>query len=367
MMVRMFTDAYAFTRRPEILLAGLVVAVLLLIWTGRRLRRAERPDQPLARLAMLIGLLWSSEAVWELTGQIGMPLGVRVALFTVLEVMLGVSMIRAERHVRLHGWAGRAGTTAWTIAFSMSVVAAAVSTSLAEALLRIVIPLLLTKQWWDGLVGDNVQKPAWVTSWRWTPRRVLLALGAIEPGERDVETVHRERLTQQMVRWEFRRRHGNERQRERAVGRLARLSLSADEAIISAVRAQVDRARWFEQDPPAPIPAPPIEPPQPTVVVHVRAPRVNRRGRVRTVRIAHPGTPEPAAQEPFPDDRTAQDLDAVVCALQTAFPGHSQRKIAHLAGVKHSAIRGAIKRIRAAAATHDPAPRPEPVPAPART
>jgi hypothetical protein len=366
MMVRMF-DVHALLARPELVPAGLAVAVILLLWAGRRIRRADRPDEPLSRIAMFIGLAWSSESVWELTGRIEQfPQQLRLLIFFVLEVLLIISMVRAARHVREHGWPGRAGTTAWVIAAAMGAIGAAVSHSLAEALLRAAIPPLLTKQWWDGLVDDR-RRPDWVTSWRWTPRRLLLALGAIEPGDRDVQTVHRARLTERLVRLEFSRRHGSGWwwSPERTARKLARLSLDADDEIIADVRARVDRAQWFTdvQDRSTGVAARTALPA--SEAVRQRAARTHHRRRVRTLRITHPGTPGPAAQETFPDDRTAQDLDAVVGALVAAFPGSPQRRIAHLAHTTHGRARSAILRIRSQDTTHDPAPRSgaQPVPA----
>nr|BFE71750.1 hypothetical protein GCM10020092_050510 [Actinoplanes digitatis] len=68
------------------------------------------------------------------------------------------------------------------------------------------------------------------------PRRLLLAIGAIEPGERDVETVHRERLTQQMTALYYKIQRGSARLRDRRAARLARMSLTADDTIIDEVR-----------------------------------------------------------------------------------------------------------------------------------
>lgn len=344
----MTPQIHAVLARPESILGGLAVAVLLLIWAGRRARQIARsghPDRPLSRIAMLIGLGWSSEGVWTLTGQIdGFPTGVRILLFAVLEILLIISMIRAERHVREHGWPGRAGTTAWAIAAAMGAVAVFISGSVAEAALRLAIPLLLTKQWWDGLVGDDVQRPAWVTSWRWTPRRLLLWLGAIEPGDRDVDTVHRDRLTQQMVRLEFRRRHGSERQQDRAASKLARLSLTADAAIIDTVRAQVDRAKWFEQ---APAPAPserPTESISASAAATARAARVRHRRRIRTVRVAQAHTCTIPAQDPDADRRTVEERDMAVRAVRAAFPDLTQTRVATVAATSPTTVRRALRR-----------------------
>lgn len=343
--------------RPEAVLAGLALAVLLLVWAGRRARRIERLDVPLSRISMVIGLGWSSEAVWELTGRIpGFPAGPRILLFAVLEILLIISMIRADRHVREHGWPGRAGTTAWVIAASMAAVAAAVSHSPAEALLRMAIPLLLTKQWWDGLVGDRAQRPEWVTSWRWTPRRALLALGAIEPGERDVDTVHRERLTEQMVRLEFRRRHGNQRQQNRATRRLARLSLAADDLIVAEVRDRVDRAMWFQQSTPAADPATSSQSISAVTAASLRASHVRHRRRIRTVRVAHPHTCVTADQEPDRDPRSAQDREMAIRAVKAFFPALPQSRVAAVAVTSPTTVRRVLRRTNGSAPAQDPAP-----------
>jgi hypothetical protein len=356
----------AFLGNPT-LVAALALTVLILGWIIRRVARSEQPDRILSRVAMLIGLGWSSEAVWELTGRIPQfPTGVRVLLFCVLEILLVVSMIRADRHTREHGWPGRAGTTAWIIACSMGAVAAAVSHSLAEGLLRMAIPLLLTKQWWDGLVGNGARRPEWATSWRWTPRMALLWIGAIEPGERDVQTVNRDRLTAKMVRLEFKRRHRTGRRADRAASTLARLSLDADDEIIAEVRARVDRAGWFThvQDPS--IGSTGQRAITASEAVQQRAARTHHNRRIRTLRITHPAPAGPAAQESFPDERTAQDLDAVVGALCAAFPGSPQRRIAHLAHTTHGRARSAIARIRSNNPTRDLAPSPGTNPARSR-
>ncbi|MGK5682468.1 hypothetical protein [Actinoplanes sp. URMC 104] len=227
-------------------LALSVAALVYLVRRARKVARSERPDDTLATLGMLIGLGWSGEAMWVIgTQKLHVPVPLLVLLLLVLEVNLAVAMMRAKRHHRDEGHPGSYGTTAWVIAGSMALIAAFASHSIAEAALRVAIPLLVTKTWWDGMVGAGAKRLTGSISWRWTPRRLLLWLGAIEPGEKDVETVHRDRLTQQMTQLEFRRRYGNDRTQERSAKKLARLSLTADEAIIAEVRQRVSRASWF--------------------------------------------------------------------------------------------------------------------------
>lgn len=345
----------SLVQRPEVLLAGLALSALVLVWLARRVRRiakSERPDDALSNVAMLIGLGWSSEAIWELTGRIdGFPVGVRVFMFFVLEILLVVSMIRAKRHVKLYGHPGTAGTTAWIIASAMGLVAAFVSGSVAEALLRLAIPLLLTKQWWDGLLGGAPKRPADASSWRWTPRRLLLWLGAIEPGDRDVETVHKERLTQQMTRLEFARRHGKEDKREGRAEKLARLSLTADDDVIAEVKRRVGRAMWFGSEQPSEVVEQPRAATPAGVAASARAARVRHRRTLRTVRVTHPRPVIVAAQEPRQDPRATHELDLVIRAIKGQDPKLPQRQIARLAATSEPTVRRALRRSKADQAT----------------
>lgn len=328
-------------RRPEVVVAGLLLSVLALAWIVRRVRqvaKSERPDEPLSNLAMLIGLGWSSEAVWELTGRAGFPTSLRLLLFFVLETLLVLAMIRAKRAMGLHGHPGRSGRTAWIVASAMALVAAAISGSAAEAIMRLLIPLLVTLAWWDGLVGENAKRAEVATSWRWTPRRLLLWLGAVEPGERDIETVHRERLTQQMTRLEFRRRNGSERQQRRAAGKLARLSLSADDGVISEVRQRVDRASWFEGNTPARI-LPPSR------AASAKSYRIRHGRRLMTVRLTPPPKPVIPAQPTRQDKRQTAEIDFVVAAIKYARPELRARRIAELAATSESSARRALQRL----------------------
>jgi hypothetical protein len=338
--------------RATLIAAAASIALLLAVYAVRKLRRHDRPDKPLSRVAMLIGLGWSSEAVWELTGRIdGMATSVRILVFLVLEVMLVISMMRAERHVREHGWPGRAGNTAWTIAAVMAIVGAGISGSLAEAAIRAAIPLLLTRQWWDGVVKEGAQRPEWVTSWRWTPRRLLLWLGAIEPGDRDVDTVHRERLTQQMVRLEFARRHGEESAKKRAARKLARLSLAADDEMVSEVRARVDRADWFNHapEPEEPRTGEPVSEPAAlttpaAVAARARADRVRRMSLRRRVCARHPVVRVKAVQVPREDSRTAEQKALLVRAVKAFQPDMPSTRIATVADLPASTVRHYLSR-----------------------
>jgi hypothetical protein len=331
--------------RREVLLGALLLSVIVLVLVGRQVRRiarSERPDEPLAAWAMLIGLGWSSEAIWEITRvRLGFALGLTLLLFVVNELALVLSMMRAKRHQREHGWPGQFGRTAWGLAVLMAVIAASISTSVPEAILRAAIPLVVTKLWWDGLVPGR--RPG-ATSWRWTPRNFLIWLGAVQPGENDIETIHRERLTRQLVTLEFRRRHGWARLAPRRAARLARLSLTADDAMIDEVRARVGRATWFEVTDPGPAPELVASGVPARQAATVRSARARHGRRIRTVRMTHPRQPVTAAQPVRKDPRTAEDLDLVVSAIQAAQPGIRPARLAHLAATSESTARRRARR-----------------------
>lgn len=229
---------------------AVLLVVILLVRTARRIAQRTHKDELFSQITMIVALGWSADAMWIIArDKAHLPLGVTILLFTVFEASLLLSMSRAKKHLAEYGWPGRPGVTAWGIAGLMSVAAIVASTSIPEAIVRMFIPFMVTKLWWDGLVSGAPRRSSSTVSWRWTPRRLLLAVGAIEPGERDVETVHRERLTQTMTRLEYLRRHGSKKLVTRRGARLARLSLTADDAIIFEVRQRVSRATWFTVTP----------------------------------------------------------------------------------------------------------------------
>lgn len=242
-------------RGSAVLAAGAALVVLLVAGVVVRRARRGRPDRWMDTAALLLTLGWSAEGMWEVTTDtLHLPLGAVVIGLLVFEAQLGSAMMRANRHQDEHGHPGQHGRWAWCVAAAMATVASLAGNSPAEVALRIAIPLLAVGQWWMGLTADGTTAELGATSWRWTPRRLLLAVGAIEPGERDAETVDRDRLIRQMTRVEYRRRHAGKRTAHRYGRQLARLSLKADDDVIAEVRRRVDRATWWQQ--PAELDAP---------------------------------------------------------------------------------------------------------------
>jgi hypothetical protein len=350
------------TSNHILLYAALAATVLALALFARKVRnvaRSEKPDETLSTVGMLIGLGWSGEAMWIIGTQLlHLPIPLLALLLFVLEVNLATAMIRAKRHHRLHDHPGSYGTTAWSIAAAMALIAAFASHSPAEAALRIAIPLLVTKTWWDGMVGAGTRKLAGATTWRWTPRRLLLWAGAIEPGERDVEQVNRDRLAQQMTRLEFRRQNTSGRAQRRATAKLTRLSLTADDAIIGEVRQQVARARWYTVTPLT------VQP-----IVFGSTAGAGSQGANPGAKPGANGGANPPAKPPAnggakspangrkPAHPMADDPNPSIRALARTFAKHPAKtnpELAKLAGVSEGTANRYLPKVRAAAVSAEP-------------
>jgi hypothetical protein len=128
----------------------------------------------------------------------------------------------------------------------------------SQAPARLAIPLSLAYGWFVDLTADDDPEVKPKTSFRWTPRRLALALRMIEPGKRDVETIDRDRLRRRLVNLAFRERHGAAWINEllHRPTRLERLKTLADDADLNEVRARLARTGVDLFSPP-PMPLPP--------------------------------------------------------------------------------------------------------------
>lgn len=347
------SDQFAdYLSDPKAIL-GAVVLALLAILTGVFLIRrivsvvkSEKPDEPLSNLGMVVGLGWSSEAVWMLTGEdsADLILPLRIALFAIFEMLLIVFMIRAKRNMKEHGNPGRSGTYAWIVAGGMSLVAVSVAHNIGEGILRLLVPLLLLLMWWDGLVGETPRKSG---SFKWTPRNLLIALGAIEADERDVREVNRDRLISQMVtchrRW-ANAKDGSAR-RDRLEARLTRLSEKADDTVIAEVRERRARSGWFTtaqlaQEPSAQDLA---------HLAHLLA-QQSAHGLAHLGGAQKPAVEMPPARRAKPPAQGATSKnEALAQAAQKLLdnPSLSSRAVAREAGVPDSSLRDLVKKLRA--------------------
>ncbi len=174
------------------------------------------------------------------------PVFVAFAFF-LFESQMATAMLRAERHHNQHQHPGKHGRAVWLIAVVAGVIAAMAGDSPVEVGLRLAVPLLVAHQWWVGLT-DDAHRPADAITWTWTPRRVLVALGLAKPGAHDLKAVDRERHIRAIATvahqlhstsWTWRRTWLH--------NRLRRLAMNADDEMLDAARARVQRV-WQAAD-----------------------------------------------------------------------------------------------------------------------
>lgn len=233
--------------------AAVLAVALLISW------RRGKVEGWIVVVSWIAAFGFSAEGMWYVaTDKADVPPVVAAGVFFVFELFQIRSMLAARRkyvattvrdaagRVVKAGDPGGHGLAVWAIAGVMGLIVALAAGNPADALLRVSIPLGVALLWWNDLTEDGVVRDRPRSSWRWTPRRLLLWLGAIEPGERDIEQVHRAARVKQMTDLEFERLTAtSERRRARVTSKLARLSLSADDAMIAEARANVARSGWF--------------------------------------------------------------------------------------------------------------------------
>ncbi|TDD64793.1 hypothetical protein E1262_27280 [Jiangella aurantiaca] len=234
------------------LVAVLAAVALVLAVTLYRARRRGRVDRWVSTVAGVAVLGLSAEGMWMVAvHRLGLPPVLAVVTFAVFELAMLSSAMHATTHYRrttvrdaagaivTPGHPGRHGTVVWVIAGTAGVIVSLNSQSFVEVLLRLALPLMAAGMWHTTLTAEGVSRPA--GSWRWTPRRLLVRLGAIEPTERDLSEVARDRRIHAMTATARRVHRGAWPQRIHAA-RLGRLALYADDAMIEAVRERITRA-----------------------------------------------------------------------------------------------------------------------------
>ncbi len=219
--------------------AAFLAVALFVSW------RRGRVDRWVSTLAGISVLALSAEGMWVVaTKTLGLPPVLAATVFFVAEAVMVNEAMQARRHYAKHKNPGKHGRAVWLIAIVAGGIVAMNSASMVEVPLRMALPLAWCLMWWNDLTADGVQ--ATRSTWRWTPRRLLLAMGAIEPGERDAETINRDRLTAAMTVTAH-RLHSGARLKGWHAGRLRRLARTADDAIVAEVRARVTRVQQITE------------------------------------------------------------------------------------------------------------------------
>jgi hypothetical protein len=205
---------------------------------------SKRPDRRITMLATAIGLGWSAQGMWDTaTKHYGVTEQLAAVLFVLFEAFMVGRMLTANIYRDDPVRRARPVRFVWTLAVVMGAVVA-LAEGPSQAPLRFSVPLLVAWNWYLDLTADDDPAKAERTSWRWTPRRLLLAVGALEPGERDVETVDRDRHIARMTMLAFRLKNGEKHVSDvlHRKERLMRLALAADEGMVREMHERLDRS-----------------------------------------------------------------------------------------------------------------------------
>jgi len=224
---------------------GLAIAVLIFaIWKSVKIGI----DRVTLGIATALVLAFSAEGFFEVLHEsLALPAAMAL-LFAIVGESLGIRFARlAHLHHQRHGVLGPNGRRVWYVAAIFGVIVAFNGQNWVERMLRLALPLLGALLWSSGYLADEPsgQRPAGAITWRWHPRRLAVLLGVIEPGERDLATVHRERLIRALTATAHGFHHGKRFKRMRR-RRLRRLALHADDGVVDEVAARIQRVHLIE-------------------------------------------------------------------------------------------------------------------------
>lgn len=244
-------DAHGY----QVILWGLVATagymLVSLLWA----RHKGHVPRWVSNVASFAVLVLCAEGMWEVAREkLALPTFLAAAVFFVFEAMLVSEALLARAHyhrttlrdadgnVTRWGTPGRHGTAVWVIAAVSGGIVSLNSASLVEFPLRLALPLGAAYMFMNTLMAAG-RGESERSSWRWTPRRLLLWVGAIEPGERDLDQVHAGHLLNRMT-WTAHRVHvvpADSRRRAWYERRLQRQTLKASDETVSEVAARLAR------------------------------------------------------------------------------------------------------------------------------
>lgn len=221
---------------------GATLLLLLLAYLLRKLGRRDLSGM-VTGLATLLGLAWSAQGMWDTAvHHYGQDVLVASVLFIVFESMMAARMLKARRYRTDLARRAKHIRAVWLIACVMAGVVA-LGEGWAQAPARLAIPLLVAYGWWTDLTADDDPDVRLETSWRWTPRRLGLALGLLEPGARDAVQIDRDSLRDRMTKLAFRAHHAPAWLNDilRRPVRISRLKTLSDDTDLREVRARMAR------------------------------------------------------------------------------------------------------------------------------
>lgn len=246
--------AQAQTITPAVVVpAGAVIALIVIGLIWRSLRK-QKPDRIAVGVAVLLASSFSAQGMYEVaTTRLHLPWYLASGLFVVAEAAMLASAVRAHRH-----WAATRGkadpgslgphqTFIWTIAGFAGLIVSLTARSAPEYLLRLLMPMLVAGLWRMGYVSPKTKRRAAdAISFAWSPRRIGIRLGIIEPGDEDLVQINAERHIRRLTTHAHAVHHGLAALRWWHAGRLRKLTLLSTDEMVAEVQARVTRVHYVE-------------------------------------------------------------------------------------------------------------------------
>ncbi len=225
-----------------IVIAGLALALLLSTLVWRRVRKSS-----IAKIGRFVSgplvLGWEAQGVFQIGHQmLGLPwFAALVGSGLTASVLIALGA-QAHEHWLRHRVLGPSGRLMLYVAVPMGLIVALSAHSGVEVGLRIVLPLLdylvFRSQYMpDEPAGAERKRGSWI----WTPHRIGVALGLVDPTDADITTVHRERQVRLLVKLS-RNAHHATRWRGWHKRRLQRHAELADAEMMAEVVERRNRA-----------------------------------------------------------------------------------------------------------------------------
>lgn len=249
--------AWWSTNGPLVIVVAGLIALFLVAFAIRRILRSPNRGRWVTGFAAAVVLAWTSEGLWEVaTQKVGIAPQMAWVFFFVFEALMLSAAMEAEQHRRRYGEPGKWGVIVWVIATASGTISALASTTLAEVVLRLTLPLLAAGMWWVGITQERETDPPEViarraeaaalreSTWTITPSTVLVWLRLKRPGKRTANDAEQERRIRRMVRLADRLLTcpPDSRPYRVTAAQLRRLARTATDADVEEVRQRVARA-----------------------------------------------------------------------------------------------------------------------------
>ncbi|MBG6070056.1 hypothetical protein [Micromonospora ureilytica] len=230
-------------RHRGVLLAAGGVLLVLLVLAGWWARRRGNRGAAYRWAAGAVAVALSAEGMWEVaTESLGFAWWKALLLFAFAELAMLNEAHQAKARVKLDREPGVHGVAVWVIAVGAGLIAASNAANTAEYLLRLGAPTLLAWQWWSDLIADRPDRERQPSRWIWTPQRLGVRLGLLQPGSLDdLGVTFRQRNVDRMVRLADRIDTGSKHLTGRRALKLRRLAQGSTPEMLAEVSERYRR------------------------------------------------------------------------------------------------------------------------------